>query len=179
MDRNRTRIGTEQDKNWNWNWTKLETVILRMVLVIPEFECRTKFRNLGSQCEAVKAVLQWLMSSRGGTSAGGVTGLELAKVCQSSYVSVTGRNSIPPQGSRPRSWGTWMGGLWRANGVPCAAVGFERKAETSKSWHGKWRSSEQRSRSEALGDIKWGWRSEKVINSPFRSLIWLPSLALL
>ena len=43
--------------------TKLEMVILRMVLAIPEFEHGTKFRNLGSQCETVIAVLQWLMSS--------------------------------------------------------------------------------------------------------------------
>src|SRR5882724_3244968 len=59
-----------------------------------------------------------------------------------------------------------MGGLWRANGVPCTAVGFETKAETPKSCHGEWRSSEQRSGSEALEDIKRGWRSEKIINSP-------------
>src|SRR5882724_9422358 len=59
-----------------------------------------------------------------------------------------------------------MGGLWRANGVPCTAVGFETKAETPKSCHGEWRSSEQRSGSEALRDIKRGWRSEKIINSP-------------
>src|SRR5882724_2123319 len=59
-----------------------------------------------------------------------------------------------------------MGGLWRADGVPCAAAGFETKAETPKSCHGEWRSSEQRSRSEALEDIKQGWRSEKIINSP-------------
>jgi len=32
--------------------------------VIPKFECRTKFRNLGSRCEAVIAVLQGLMSSK-------------------------------------------------------------------------------------------------------------------
>ena len=44
--------------------TKLEMVILRSVLVIPEFKCRTKFRNLGSWCEAVIAVLQGLMSSK-------------------------------------------------------------------------------------------------------------------
>src|SRR5882724_3394620 len=53
--------------------------------------------NLGSQCEAVIAVLQGLMSSEvelvpGGVT-GDVTGLELAKVCQQSHVSVTGRNS--------------------------------------------------------------------------------------
>jgi len=88
-------------------------------------------------------VLQWLMSSRGGTSAGGVTGdvtgLELAEVCQQSYVSVTGHNSIPPSriSSRdPEVHG--MGGLWGAYGVPCAAVGFEMKAETSECYHGKW-----------------------------------------
>src|SRR5882724_2723400 len=59
-----------------------------------------------------------------------------------------------------------MGGLWRADGVPCTAVGFETKAETPKSCHGEWRSSEQRSGSEALRDIKRGWRSKKIINSP-------------
>jgi len=42
--------------------------------VIPEFECGTKFRNLGSRCEAVIVVLQGSMSSEGGTSAMGVTG---------------------------------------------------------------------------------------------------------
>src|SRR5882724_3276773 len=59
-----------------------------------------------------------------------------------------------------------MGGLWRTDGVPCAAAGFKTKAETPKSCHGEWRSSEQRSGSEALEDIKQGWRSEKIINSP-------------
>ena len=54
-----------------------------------------------------------------------------------------------------------MGGLSGADGVPCTAVGFETKAETPKSCHGEWRSLEQRSRSEALGDIRQGWRSEK------------------
>ena len=48
--------------------------------------------NLRSQCEAVIAVLQGLMSSRGGTSAWGVTGSELAEVCQQSYVRVMGCN---------------------------------------------------------------------------------------
>src|SRR5882724_4145199 len=59
-----------------------------------------------------------------------------------------------------------MGGLWRADGVPCTAVGFKTKAETPKSCHGEWRSLEQRSGSEALRDIKRGWRSKKIINSP-------------
>jgi len=60
--------------------------------------------NLGSQCEAVIAVLQGLMSSEvelvpGGVT-GDVTGLELAEVCQQSHVSVTGRNSflVAPEG---------------------------------------------------------------------------------
>jgi len=38
-------------------------VILRMVLVIPEFERRTKFQESRSRCEAVIVVLQGLMSS--------------------------------------------------------------------------------------------------------------------
>ena len=54
-------------------------------------------RNLGSWCEAVIAVLQGLMSSKGGTSAGGVTGgvtgSELADICQQSHMSVTGCNN--------------------------------------------------------------------------------------
>ena len=53
-------------------------------------------RYLGSQCEVVIVVLQGLMSSQGGTSAGGVTGgvtgSELAKICQQSHMSVMGRN---------------------------------------------------------------------------------------
>jgi len=44
--------------------------------------------NLGSQCEAVIVVLQGLMSSEGGTSTGGVTGSELANICQQSHISV-------------------------------------------------------------------------------------------
>ena len=55
-------------------------------------------RNLGSWYEAVIAVLQGLMSSEGGTNAGGVmrgvTGSELAKVCQQSHVSVMGCNIL-------------------------------------------------------------------------------------
>ena len=48
-------------------------------------------------------------------------------------------------------------------------MGFKIKAETPKSCHGKWRSLEQRSESEVLGDIKQGWRSEKIIISQFHS----------
>ena len=54
--------------------------------------------NLGSQCEAVIVVLQGLMSSKvelvqGGVT-GGVTGLELADICQQSHMSVTGCNRV-------------------------------------------------------------------------------------
>src|SRR5882724_6154815 len=59
-----------------------------------------------------------------------------------------------------------MGCQRRAGRVPCTAAGFETKAETPKSCHGEWQSLEQRSGSEALEDIKQGWRSEKIINSP-------------
>ena len=62
--------------------------------MIPEFELRTKFRNLRSQCEAVIAVLQGLMISEGGTSAGGVTGPELTEIGQQSHVSITGYNKL-------------------------------------------------------------------------------------
>jgi len=44
--------------------TKLETVILRLVLVIPEFECGTKFWESRSQCEAVISSASRLMSSK-------------------------------------------------------------------------------------------------------------------
>ena len=54
--------------------------------------------NLRSQSKAVIAVLQSLMSSKGGTSAGvvtgGVTDSELAEICQQSHVSVTGHNTV-------------------------------------------------------------------------------------
>jgi len=43
----------KQDKNRTGTGTKLETVILRTVLVIPEFECRTKFWESQESCEAV------------------------------------------------------------------------------------------------------------------------------
>src|SRR5882724_12877275 len=62
-----------------------------------------------------------------------------------------------------------MGGLWRADRVPCEAAGFETKAETPKSCHCDWRSLEQRAGSEALVNIKQGWRSEKIINSQFHT----------
>ena len=96
-----TRIGTGTGTG-----TKLCTVILRVVLVIPEFKCGTNSRNLGSQCEAVIAVLQGLMSSKGGTSAGGVTGdvtvSELGKISQQSHMSVMGHNKWTILVSRPQ-----------------------------------------------------------------------------
>jgi len=69
----KTWIGTEQDRNRNRNGTKLEMVILGWY-VIPKFECGTKFRESGSRCEAVMAVLQGWWVPRW-TSAGGVTGM--------------------------------------------------------------------------------------------------------
>ena len=80
------------------------------------------------------AVLQGLMSSESGNSTGGMTGLEPAVICQQSHVSVMGHNSIPPSrisSQDPEVHG--MGGLWGADRVPCAAVGFEIKAETVES----------------------------------------------
>jgi len=53
-----TRLGTGTGTG-----TKIETVILRMVLVIPKLSVELNSRNLGSWCEAVIAVLQRLMSS--------------------------------------------------------------------------------------------------------------------
>ena len=53
-------------------------------------------------CEAVIVVLHRLMSSEGGTSAGGVTGgvtdSELAEICQQSHMSVMGHNSKAEHG---------------------------------------------------------------------------------
>src|SRR5882724_6118726 len=80
--------------------TKLEMVILRMVLVIPEFERGTKFRESWESVRSCDSSASRADEFRGGTSArgvtGSVTGSELAEVCQQSYVGVTGRNSIPP-----------------------------------------------------------------------------------
>src|SRR5882724_2932971 len=71
-----------------------------------------------------------------------------------------------------------MGGLWGADGILCTAAGFKIKAETAKSCHGEWQSLEQRSGSEVLGDIKQGWRSKKIINSPIPLLLKMsPSLS--
>ena len=55
----RTRIRTGTGTG-----TKLEMVILRSALVIPEFEHEKNSSNLGSLCEAVIAMLQGLMSSK-------------------------------------------------------------------------------------------------------------------
>jgi len=63
--------------------------------------------NLGSQCEAVIAVLQRADEFQGGTSARGVTvdvtGLELAEVCQQSHVSVMDVTVFPLKDLIPRS----------------------------------------------------------------------------
>src|SRR5882724_7730708 len=74
--------------------TKLETVILRSVLVIPDFECRTKFQESRELVRSCDSGASRADEFRGGTSArgvtGSVTGSELAQVCQQSHMSVTG-----------------------------------------------------------------------------------------
>src|SRR5882724_11683841 len=74
--------------------TKLETVILRPVLVIPEFECGTRFRESRESVQSCDSGASRADEFQGGTSAGSaagdVTGSELAEVCQQSHVSVTG-----------------------------------------------------------------------------------------
>src|SRR5882724_6437140 len=87
---------------------------------------------------------------------GDVTGSELAEVCQQSHVSVTGCNSIPPSriSSRDPEERVAYG---EPTGCHVQQWGSKQKAETPKSHHGEWRSSEQRSGSEALEDIKRGW----------------------
>src|SRR5882724_11993000 len=78
--------------------TKLETVILRSVLVIPEFECGTKFRESRESVQSCDSGASRADEFRGGTSArgvtGDVTGSELAEVCQQIHVSVMGCNTI-------------------------------------------------------------------------------------
>ena len=90
-----TRIGTGTGTG-----TKLQTEILRVVLGYLSSSVELNSGNLGSQCEAVIAVLPRLMSSKGGTSAGGMTGdmtgLELDEIGQQSDVSVIGYNTVPP-----------------------------------------------------------------------------------
>jgi len=66
-NRNRMRIGTGTGTG-----TKLLDGNIKGVFVIPKFKHELNSRNIGSQCEAVIAVLQGFMSSKGGTSAGGV-----------------------------------------------------------------------------------------------------------
>src|SRR5882724_159235 len=77
--------------------------------------------NLRSQCEAVIAVLQGLMSSKGGTSAGGVTGgvtdLELANICQQSHMSLTGCNNWPTPKSVTKIQSSALWGLSKSNGI--------------------------------------------------------------
>jgi len=55
-NRNKIRTGTGTG-------TKLEMVILRTVLMIPELSMELNSGNLRSRCEAVIVVLQGLMSS--------------------------------------------------------------------------------------------------------------------
>src|SRR5882724_6339724 len=77
--------------------TKLETVILKSVLVIPEFECGTEFRESRESVQSCDSSASRADEFRGVTSAGGVTvdvtGSELAEICQQSHVSVTRHNT--------------------------------------------------------------------------------------
>src|SRR5882724_4878280 len=145
------------------NGTKLEIVILRSVLVIPEFEHGTKFWESRESVRSCDSGASRADEFQGGTSArgvtGDVTGLRLAEVCQQSHVSVMGRNSIPPSRISFQDPDVWVA-YGELAGFH-AAVGFEIKAETPKSCHGEWQSLEQRSKSGALGNIKQGWRSKK------------------
>src|SRR5882724_9111351 len=94
--------------------TKLETVILRSVLVIPEFERGTKFRESRESVQSCDSGASRADEFRGGTSAGGVTGdvtgLELSKVYQQSHVSVTGCNRCPQSWHQKHcgGWGMYM-----------------------------------------------------------------------
>ena len=76
--------------------TKLEMVILRSVLVIPEFERGTRFRESRESVWSCDSGASRADEFRDGTSAGGVTGdvtgSELVKICQQSHISVTGHN---------------------------------------------------------------------------------------
>jgi len=119
--------------------TKLEMVILRSVLVIPEFECGTKFRESWESVWSCDSSASRADEFWGGTSARGVTGVvtgsELAEVCQQSHVSVTGRNiaqpcatcatlSVSHLAGGPGTWGSQasflqsMSVLWCANAFP-------------------------------------------------------------
>src|SRR5882724_8025636 len=83
--------------------TKLETVILRSVLVIPKFEHRTKFQESRESVRSCDSGASRADEFRGGTSARGVTvdvtGSELAEVCQQSHGSVMGCNTDSPSSS--------------------------------------------------------------------------------
>ena len=100
QDRTGTRIRTGTGTG-----TKLEMVILRTVLVIPKFECWTEFRESWELVWSCDSGASMADEFWGGTSAGGMTGdvtsLELAEVCQQSYVRVTGCNRM---GGRGISW---------------------------------------------------------------------------
>src|SRR5882724_11705301 len=76
--------------------TKLEREILRVVLVIPEFECGTEFRESRESVRSFDSSASRADEFQGGTSARGVTGSGLVEICQQSHMSVMGCNSIPP-----------------------------------------------------------------------------------
>ena len=65
--------------------------------MIPEFECGTKFWESRESVRSCDSSATRADEFQGGTSAGvvtrGVTGPELAKICQQSHMSVTGHNN--------------------------------------------------------------------------------------
>src|SRR5882724_5235942 len=73
--------------------TKLEMVMLRTVLVIPEFKHGTEFWESRESVQSFDSSASRADEFRGGTSARGVTGSGLAEICQQSHVSVMGHNT--------------------------------------------------------------------------------------
>src|SRR5882724_11571107 len=111
--------------------TKLEMVILRSVLVIPEFEHGTKFqesRELVSSCDSGASRAD---EFQGGTSTGGVTGdvtgSELAEVYQQSHMSVTGRNMVTGSVTSANGMCSTACGHPKADGRSCATTACCRK----------------------------------------------------
>jgi len=92
MSEHGTGTGT-RIKTGTGTGTKLEMVILRAVLVIPEFEHRTEFRESRELVRSFDSSASRADEFQGGTSARGVTGSGLAKICQQSHMIVTGHNT--------------------------------------------------------------------------------------
>src|SRR5882724_12081886 len=96
MSEHRTGTGT-RIRTGTGTVTKLETVILRSVLVIPKFEHGTKFWESWELVQSCDSGASRADEFRGGTSAGSVagdvTGSELAEISQQIHMNVMGHNS--------------------------------------------------------------------------------------